>query len=331
MSWNRADDGEQYEAARRLNAEAGRMWTVMWAPALRAYVAFYQGAAVVRWQSAPTAEGLVERLREAERLLGADTGRAWAPAPRRDGDGSRAPGARTAGAHRRPSTAPLPPPAGTPKQRPVPTPVPAPTPPTAEATVAEAQAIWAPATEPVPLMTSPGRPSPAGDTGTDGRTASAEAAGDDARMLRAGAIAIDGLSTPAGSVRAVDRPSPAGDTDIDGRTAVGTRAAGRLPRTLGAPDGTGFPPERVVPEEERTDPGASARGGARTGDVPARTGPRGLRHARLGGADDRAAVTARLRGPRTGTRTVVIPGEGPPPQVWGPLGTGGHARGGSAP
>ncbi|MFY7069649.1 hypothetical protein ACOQFV_27645 [Nocardiopsis changdeensis] len=302
MSWNRADDGEQYEAARRLNAEAGRMWTVMWAPALRAYVAFYQGAAVVRWQSAPTAEGLVERLREAERLLGADTGRAWAPAPRRDGDG-----ARTTGAHRRPSTAPLPPQAETPTQRPVPTPVPAPLPPTAEAPVAEAHAMWAPATEPVPPMTSPGRPSPAGDTGADGRTASAGAAGADVHPPRAGATAIDG------------------------RTAVGTRAAGRLPRALGAPDGTGSLPAHVVPEAERTDPGAFARGGVRTGDVPVRTGSRGLRHARLGGADDRAAVTARLRGPRTGTRAVVIPGEGPPPQVWGPLGAGGHARGGSAP
>ncbi|MDE3725116.1 hypothetical protein PWG71_27355 [Nocardiopsis sp. N85] len=91
MGWNSADDGEQYGAARRLDAEAGPWWTVMWAPALRAYVAFYRGREAVRWQSAPTPEGLVERLREAERGIG------------RDGTTPRLPVSRSGsgGAHRR--------------------------------------------------------------------------------------------------------------------------------------------------------------------------------------------------------------------------------------
>ncbi|MFL1426416.1 MULTISPECIES: hypothetical protein [unclassified Nocardiopsis] len=92
MSWNRADDGEQYEVARRLNAEAGRTWTVMWAPALRAYVAFYQGTATVRWQSAPTPQGLMDRMREAEH--GLEAGRP--PTPRDT--------PRNVGAHRRPAS-----------------------------------------------------------------------------------------------------------------------------------------------------------------------------------------------------------------------------------
>ncbi|SHK84593.1 hypothetical protein SAMN05421803_13710 [Nocardiopsis flavescens] len=104
MAWNRVDDGEQYEAARRLNAEAGRTWTVMWAPGLRAYVAFYQGTAAVRWQGSPTAEGLMERLREAERGLRAGPGGSRTP---ERGDGPRA-----GGAHRRREAAPVPAAAG---------------------------------------------------------------------------------------------------------------------------------------------------------------------------------------------------------------------------
>ncbi len=252
MSWNRADDGEQYEAARRLNAAAGRTWTVMWAPGLRAYVAFYQGEAAVRWQSAPTAEGLMERLREAERRLETGTGRVRPSAPRGNGDD-----ARTTGAHRRPPAESLPHTAATPARPPFPLPAPAPNPPTVE-----------------PPTAVPGRPAPVEADGAD------------------------------------DRP------------ATDARVAGSLPRAFGAAGPEGVPAASGVP----------ARGGTRSKGAPARTVSRAASRAALrrsgpGGDPDRAVVTARLRGPRTGTRTVVIPGEGPPR---GPLGIEERVRGGSA-
>ncbi|NYH52515.1 MULTISPECIES: hypothetical protein [Nocardiopsis] len=71
MGWDYADDHERYQAARRLSSRRGRLWMVMWAPALRAYVGFYLGPEAVPWQSAPTSEGLSERLEQVERELAA--------------------------------------------------------------------------------------------------------------------------------------------------------------------------------------------------------------------------------------------------------------------
>lgn len=303
MSWNRADDGEQYEVARRLNAEAGRTWTVMWAPALRAYVAFYQGTAAVRWQSAPTAEGLVERLREAERRLGADGG-----------------GSRAVGAHRRPavpwsSTAPVPTPV--PHSHSNPHPV-QPLPPTPHPDRDPDRPV--PPTprldRPAPLAADPDRP--ALPVSCLDRLASA---GDRPDRPAPPAAHFDRSAPP---MPRPDRSALPGD-----RPAADARAAGSLPRAFDAP-----PPVQPAAFAAEGLPGAPARGGARAQGVPARTGSRdaagtALRRAGLGGPD-RAVVTARLRGPRTGTRTVVIPGEGAPPQARGPIGTDGRVRGGSA-
>ncbi|WP_017569263.1 hypothetical protein [Nocardiopsis halotolerans] len=77
MGWNHSDDMEHYEAARVLNRRCGRLWTVMWSPSTRAYVAFYLGPEAVRWQGAASPEGLLELLRGVEREVAEAGGGYW--------------------------------------------------------------------------------------------------------------------------------------------------------------------------------------------------------------------------------------------------------------
>lgn len=77
MSWEYSDDLDRYRTAHDLNAGPGRRWMVMWAPALRAYVAFYLGPEAVPWQSAATGPALAGRLRSVERELSPTGGGFW--------------------------------------------------------------------------------------------------------------------------------------------------------------------------------------------------------------------------------------------------------------
>lgn len=285
MAWNRVDDGEQYEAARRLNAEAGRTWTVMWAPGLRAYVAFYQGTAAVRWQGSPTAEGLMERLREAERGLRAGPGGSRAP-ERGGGDGPRA-----GGAHRRRDAAPVP---DADTVSGVTAAVSAPTAPVAaDAGTARSRALMRrPAPVPVPAPAAvPGGTGAPGARSDDSGLRAATSSGDGSRAAGGfaatapGAVAVDGgdLARAGESGRTSRRGGDTRTGNASGsvRTPVRTRTG----------EGAGHGGADHVIE--------TAPGTARATFVPAGGGT---------GAGPWSATT-RLRGPRPGARAVVIPGE----------------------
>lgn len=69
MGWTAAQNREYYDTARHVQHAHARLWLIMWAPAKRAYFAFYRGNAAVEPLCAPTAEQLRWGIHEIQHQL----------------------------------------------------------------------------------------------------------------------------------------------------------------------------------------------------------------------------------------------------------------------
>jgi hypothetical protein len=72
VAWNVHHDREHYEAARALQREHPRLWTILWSPSKRAFYAYFHGPEHIPPLIAPTPDDLRRGIHHCECRISRD-------------------------------------------------------------------------------------------------------------------------------------------------------------------------------------------------------------------------------------------------------------------